>query len=143
MEFPGIRAAYAAQYPLFSGSIYKAARDQHDEAKSAIDDSDEIAEELKTEIADLQKTYGKRAYTSKTTRHSSIEELDKTRSPPAAAEGKVAEAQAELDKAKASEQRAKAWFDDVKKLSNDVQRSAERRVGIAGARTCRARCQMD
>src|SRR3546814_8995267 len=80
MEFPGIRAAYAAQYPLFSGSIYKAARDQHDEAKSAIDDSDEIAEELKTEIADLQKTYGKRAYTSKTTRHSSIEELDKTRS---------------------------------------------------------------
>src|SRR3546814_1548982 len=77
MEFPGIRAAYAAQYPLFIGSIYKAARDQHDEAKSAIDDSDEIAEELKTEIADLQKTYGKRAYTSKTTRHSSIEELDK------------------------------------------------------------------
>src|SRR3546814_4585903 len=98
MEFPGIRAAYAAQYPLFIGSIYKAARDQHDEAKSAIDDSDEIAEELKTEIADLQKTYGKRAYTSKTTRHSSIEELDKTRSPLAAAEGKVAAAQDELDR---------------------------------------------
>src|SRR3546814_14309662 len=109
MEFPGIRAAYAAQYPLFIGSIYKAARDQHDEAKSAIDDSDEIAEELKTEIADLQKTYGKRAYTSKTTRHSSIEELDKTHPPLAAAEGKVAEA----------------------------QRPEGRRVGQEGGRTCR------
>src|SRR3546814_1968906 len=64
-------------------------------------------------------------YTSKTTRHSSIEELDKTRSPLAAAEGKVAEAQAELDKAKAFEKRAKAWFDDVKKLSNDVKASRD------------------
>src|SRR3546814_10973783 len=42
-----------------------------------------------------------------------------------AAEGKVAEAQAELDKAKAFEKRAKAWFDDVKKLSNDVKASRD------------------
>src|SRR3546814_13660555 len=92
MEFPGIRAAYAAQYPLFIGSIYTAARDQHDEAKSAIDDSDEIAEELKTETAALQKPYGKGAYTSQTPRHSSIAEPAKTRSPRADDKVKAAEA---------------------------------------------------
>src|SRR3546814_21110774 len=40
MEFPGIRAAYAAQYPLFIGSIYTAPRDQPDEATPATDDTD-------------------------------------------------------------------------------------------------------
>src|SRR3546814_19026775 len=46
MEFPGLLAAYSAQYPLFIGSIYNAARDPHDEAKSAIDARTEIADEL-------------------------------------------------------------------------------------------------
>src|SRR3546814_17660877 len=44
MEFPGIRAAYAAHYPLFVGSISKAARDQHHEPKSESADSAEIAD---------------------------------------------------------------------------------------------------
>jgi hypothetical protein len=123
MELSGIRAAYATQYPTYTGAMLTAARAQHDEAMSAIDDADEVPDGLKAAIDRLHKAYGDRASTVARDLAEAIEGLDATRAPLAAAEAKVARARADLDRVKGFEKRAKGWFDDVKKLAEDVKSS--------------------
>lgn len=125
MEFSAIRSAYAAQYPAFAGPLLRAARDQHDEAESAVDDSDEISQDLKSAIETLHDRYGAMAKDRKKARREATRALNKTRAPLAAAEGRVARRQARLDRAKTFEKRAKGWFDDVKKLAEEVKANSQ------------------
>lgn len=117
-------AAYTGLYADLSGEMLKAARTQHDEAESHVDDPDEVPRALKDKIKQLHENFAEQTCDIERDADAAETALNATRSPLGQAEARVTAADARLTEAVALPDRAKAWFDDVATLSASVKESA-------------------
>ncbi|MEM6678127.1 MAG: hypothetical protein AAF675_09665 [Pseudomonadota bacterium] len=123
MDFSGIVDAYKTEYPALKGDMLKTARAQRDEAKSAIDDDDEIDQPTRDAIEALRHHYDERAKALLESKDQTSQDLADTQSALTVAETAVADARTTLDASKVFAATAKGWYSDIAGLHAAIKAS--------------------